>query len=271
MLDRAHFSPGEIDGSLGNVTLSMLRFFQSQDGRAGGGEADDSTLQALRNGQLNAPMLIVYTVAYDDVRGPFSSVPKNIMLQAKLKFAGYQSAFEALGEKFHCSPMLLRSLNPDKRLVKPGDQIVVPNVHRDQAPKAVSVIVSKSLKIVEALDANGKVLAAYPATMGSVHDPLPIGEWKVTKVFWNPVFYYNPKLFWDARPSDAKAQIPPGPNNPVGAVWIGLNKEHYGLHGTPEPATIGHVESHGCVRLTNWDAIELGQMVDSGTPVWFRE
>ena len=106
-----------------------------------------------------------------------------------------------------------------------------------------------------------------PITIGSSKDPLPVGDWKVTGVSWNPTFNYNPDLFWDADPTHAKAKIPPGPNNPVGVVWVDINKEHFGLHGTPEPATIGRTESHGCIRLTNWDATKLGRLVAPGTKV----
>jgi lipoprotein-anchoring transpeptidase ErfK/SrfK len=133
------------------------------------------------------------------------------------------------------------------------------------------VLVSKSKSTVEALDADGKILALYPATLGSVHDPLPLGNWKVTHVARNPKFYYNPDLFWDASSADTKAVIQPGPRNPVGVIWIGLTKPHYGIHGTPDPSLIGHVQSHGCVRMTNWDASELGGMVTAGTPVLFKE
>jgi len=111
------------------------------------------------------------------------------------------------------------------------------------------------------------MIAQYPCTSGSEHDPLPIGDWKVTGVFKNPKFNYNPDLFWDAKPKDSKATIAPGPNNPVGVVWIDLSKEHYGIHGTPSPGQIGHTESHGCIRLTNWDALELAGLVEKGTPV----
>ena len=271
LLDRAHFSPGEIDGSKGNVTSTILRKFQSGHTLPASGEPDEATINALRAGREKTQSLILYEIVYDDVRGPFMPVPKNMMLQAKLPASGYQNAMEALGEKFHCSPSLIRALNPGAKELKPGVRVVLPNVHRDAPQKVASVAVSKSEKIVEALDGSGKTIAIYPATIGSEHDPLPLGDWKITKVFWNPVFYYNPALFWDAKPSDAKAVIKPGPNNPAGAVWIGLTKEHYGLHGTPEPGAIGHAESHGCIRMTNWDAIELGQMVDAGTPVVFKE
>jgi lipoprotein-anchoring transpeptidase ErfK/SrfK len=124
---------------------------------------------------------------------------------------------------------------------------------------------------VTALDANGKVLAQYPATIGSEHDPLPVGDWKVTSILHDPPFFYNPDLFWDADANHSKAKIAPGPNNPVGVVWIGLSKEHYGIHGAPIPSTIGHTQSHGCIRLTNWDATALAKMVAKGTPVHMKE
>jgi lipoprotein-anchoring transpeptidase ErfK/SrfK len=140
----------------------------------------------------------------------------------------------------------------------------------DPAAGDVTVQVSKSDSSVRVLAADGKVLFFAPVTTGSEHDPLPPGEWKVTGVDWHPVFHYNPDLFWDAKPGDSKATIKAGPNNPVGVVWINLSLEHYGMHGTPEPANIGKTESHGCVRLTNWDAVRLASLVKRGTPVIFQ-
>jgi lipoprotein-anchoring transpeptidase ErfK/SrfK len=183
----------------------------------------------------------------------------------------YQSAIEALGEKFHINPVLLSRLNKDIDLSSPGVEIQVPNLRADVPPKAFQVVVSKSKHWLEALDTRGRVIAEYPTTSGSEHDPLPVGRWKVTHISPKPAFYYNPDLFWNAPESDAKAKIQPGPNNPVGVVWIGLSKQHYGIHGTPEPSLVGHAESHGCVRLTNWDASELAKIIAVGTPVIFRE
>src|SRR6185436_15437420 len=111
------------------------------------------------------------------------------------------------------------------------------------------------------LDSSGKTFAHFPASTGSKHDPLPLGSWKIQGVARNPVFHYNPQLFWDANPKHGKAKIPPGPNNPVGVVWIDLSKPHYGIHGTPEPSKVGKTESHGCIRLTNWDVAELATAV----------
>ena len=138
------------------------------------------------------------------------------------------------------------------------------------AAGSVTVTVRKSTSDLTVTDPGGKVVMYAPVTTGSEHDPLPIGDWKVDGVQWHPVFHYNPKLFWDAKQSDTRADIKPGPNNPVGVVWIDLSKEHYGVHGTPEPGNIGHTESHGCVRLTNWDAARLAALVKPGTAVLFR-
>jgi len=139
-----------------------------------------------------------------------------------------------------------------------------------EQPKVAKVVVSKSKDTLKAYDEGGKLVALFTVTSGSSHDPLPLGTWKVNGVSRNPPFHYNPDLFWDAKAGDEKTKLPPGPNGPVGVVWIDLSKEHYGIHGTPEPQTIGRTESHGCVRLTNWDAARLAQMVSPGTKVVFE-
>ena len=203
---------------------------------------------------------------------PFHPTPDSMEDQAKLDALTYGSASEKLGEKFHISPELLQKLNPGADLAQAGQQLMVPNVTENPPEGDVDhVLVTKSTTSVLLVDKAGKIIAAYPATIGSEHDPLPIGTWKVTIVKQDPIFYYHPKLFWDSDPSDSKAKIAPGPNNPVGVVWIGLTKEHYGIHGTAEPELIGHSQSHGCIRLTNWDAEELSQMVKRGMPVILEE
>ena len=136
--------------------------------------------------------------------------------------------------------------------------------------KASKIVVSKSKGTLKAFDEAGKLIAVYTATMGSTHDPLPLGEWKIQGVSRNPKFHYNPSLFWDAKATAEKALLPAGPNGPVGVVWIDLSKPHYGIHGTPRPETIGRAESHGCVRLTNWDVARLAQMVSTKTQVLFE-
>jgi lipoprotein-anchoring transpeptidase ErfK/SrfK len=154
---------------------------------------------------------------------------------------------------------------------EPGRKAAGPAPPTASARPDVVITVAKGTSALTVTDASGRVVFYAPVTTGSEHDPLPIGEWKVNGVQFNPAFHYNPDLFWDAESSDSKAIIPSGPNNPVGLVWIDISKKHYGLHGTPEPTTVGRTQSHGCVRLTNWDALRLAAMVKPGTRVVFAE
>jgi lipoprotein-anchoring transpeptidase ErfK/SrfK len=247
LLDRAHFSPGEIDGVPGDNTRQALRAFRASHALHEQSDFGPRTLTA------------------------FVAIPKDLMDQAALPALGYQSSLEALSEKFHVKPALLSRLNQGKDLSSAGVQIQVPNVSDAPPPKAAKIIVSKTRHTLEVFNSAGRLVAEYPVTSGSQHDPLPIGNWKVTVISQQPVFHYNPDLFWNAPEADEKAKIQPGPNNPVGVVWIGISKEHYGIHGTPEPSLVGHAESHGCVRLTNWDAAELAKIVTAGAPVIFKQ
>jgi lipoprotein-anchoring transpeptidase ErfK/SrfK len=268
LLDRANFSPGEIDGNSGANFNRAISGFQQARTLPVTGNLDDATWDALNLD--TAPAVVPYRITDADVAGPFVEVPKDMLEQSKLTALGYANAEEALGEHFHLKPSLLRKMNPTAKF-DAGEEIQVPNVTTNiSGVKAAKVIVSKA-GYVQALDANGKVIAQYPSSSGSEHDPLPIGEWKITGVSKNPIFRYNPELFWDASPEHTKAKIAPGPNNPVGVVWIDLTKEHYGIHGTPEPSKVGHTQSHGCIRLTNWDASELAAMVAPGIPAILQE
>jgi lipoprotein-anchoring transpeptidase ErfK/SrfK len=287
-LDRAGFSTGVIDGRMGTNTRRAIDAYRERHG------AEPSPFP---------DPLLEYRISAEDEAGPFvSEIPTDLLQQSKLPALAYRSVVEALAERFHTTPEVLRELNASATFAA-GASIRVPNVEplvvptpakadsngtaaqavgtsgrppaADKAPKNdkpdVIVRVSRSASALSVTDADGKTLFFAPVTTGSQNDPLPIGEWKVNGVQNNPPFHYNPELFWDANPGHTKATIPPGPNGPVGLVWIDISKEHYGLHGSPEPSKIGRTESHGCVRLTNWDALRVAALVKPGTRVVFVE
>ena len=277
LLDRQHFSPGQIDGRPGANLFHALSAAQAARQLPVTRRPDCETWRAL-GGDESGTLLAEYTITAEDVKGPFASnIPTQIVQEAKLPSLAYRSPLERLAEKFHASPRLLVELNPGLHAAA-GTTIRVPAVEPFAAaakpgPAAASdltIVVSRDDSALRALAPDGTMAFFAPVTTGSVHDPLPLGDWKVTGVRWYPPFHYNPKLFWDAKPKDTRATIKPGPNNPVGVVWIDLNLPHYGLHGTPEPGAVGRSASHGCVRLTNWDAARVAALVKPGTTVQFR-
>jgi lipoprotein-anchoring transpeptidase ErfK/SrfK len=287
-LDRAGFSPGVIDGALGQQTQKAIQGFQEANGLKVTGTLDDETRAALGD---ESEAITTAMVAETEAAGPFLKIPESMAERAKLEGLNYSSVEEALAEKYHTTPAKLRALNPGADFAA-GSQIVVPAVRPadstsgpqdkwdamlDQLsvaksqPSAAKVVVDKSDRTVRAYDAGGKLIAQFPASIGSEHDPLPLGEWQINGVARLPPFHYNPDLFWDADDSDVKTKLPPGPNGPVGVVWIDLSKDHYGIHGTSEPEMIGRTQSHGCIRLTNWNAAKLAQMVRPGTPAILQD
>lgn len=292
-LDRLGFSSGVIDGKEGMNYAAALRGFQQARDLPMSGKLDEATRQALNADAIPPTRLVKIPSGF--AQGPFTpDIPKDPTAQAKLPQLQYRDLGEALAERFHTTPQTLAALNPQGARFGAGSVIRVPDVPDiDEAalgpdergwngtlarlgvaprqPNAARVTVDKSDGVLRAFDEGGKLIAQFPATMGSEHDPLPIGTWKIQGVSRNPDFQYNPDLFWDAHPKDRKVVLKPGPNGPVGVVWIDLSKPHYGIHGTGEPSTIGRAESHGCIRLTNWDAARLAQMVKPGVPATFTE
>lgn len=307
VLDRLGFTPGVVDGKEGLSTRNAIAGFQEARKLEATGELDASTRQALA-AWSNIPATRVVTIPVDFAAGPFLAIPTKPAEQAKLPSLGYQSLDEKLAERFHTTPETLRMLNPVDTGPAPsgspsdvaaattfhaGQQIRVPNIGGDRIdngavaeagwrntlamlgvgstqPQAAKIVVSKSKGTLKVYDGAEKLVGVYTATMGSRRDPLPLGNWKVVGLARNPDFAFDPDLFWDVPDSNAKQRLPPGPNGPVGVAWIDLNKAHYGIHGTPEPSTIGRAQSHGCVRLTNWDVARLAQMVKPGTQVVFE-
>jgi lipoprotein-anchoring transpeptidase ErfK/SrfK len=245
--------------------------FQAARGLKVSGEVDGPTWAAL--GQDGGPVFAVHTISEAEAAGPFAKVPVDMMERAKMKALGYESLPEALGERFHMSPALLRELNPGQSFAA-GREIVVAAVgSAAQAPGAAAWIeIDKSEKVLRVRGgADDAVVAAFPISFGGPRDPLPLGRMKIVNEVKNPSFTYDPELLKDARPGSSKTEIAPGPNNPVGSFWLGLSKPHWGIHGTPRPERLGREETNGCIHMTNWDAQRLSTLAKAGFVVDVRE
>ncbi|WP_411287731.1 L,D-transpeptidase family protein [Phenylobacterium sp.] len=269
LLSRAHFSPGVIDGQDGGNMRNAVGAFEAARGLPEDGLMDEKVWAALAGD--TGPVMTDYTITADDVKGPFTPViPKKYEDMAKLQRLGFMNPVELLAEKFHMDEALLKALNPDADFAVAGTKIVVAAPGAEKLPGAVTRIdVDKTKKQVRAYGADGKLLASYPATVGSSETPTPAGEWAVNTVAPNPTWTYDPSRLNFGDKSAGKQIIKAGPNNPVGAVWIDLTKDTYGIHGAPDPRLVGKTASHGCVRLTNWDVRQLSQAVSKATMVVF--
>ncbi len=269
LLDRAHFSPGVIDGRDGSNFQRALLAYEQAHGLAEASRIDAATLQAMSTADTQ-PITADYVITADDVKGPFlGTVPVGMEALSKLTRVGYATPAEALAEKFHMAEALLRALNPSADFATAGTTILVVRVVSGGLGPVTRIEVDKSGNQLRAYDAAGKMVAMFPATVGSSERPAPSGDWAVKSVSPNPNYTYDPKRLTFGDASKGKLTIPPGPNNPVGSTWIALSADTFGIHGTPNPDMVGKAASHGCVRLTNWDAATLAHAVKKGVPVTF--
>lgn len=271
MLNNAHASPGAIDGSSGKNTLKAIASFQQMNGIKPTGTLTKETWDALVAKQGSKPAFIEYTITQKDLDGPYAkSIPRDYALQSKMKGLYYTRVTEMLGEKFHMDEDFLKKLNPKATFSKTGEKIVVANI-RNEVPEDIHLIVAhKGAKQLYLFNSRNQMIGSFPATIGSSDTPSPTGTYKVTGVAPNPWYSYSPSNFVQGK-NLKPLSLPPGPNGPVGNIWIGLSKRSFGIHGTPNPSAISKTASHGCIRLTNWDANDLGKKVKSGVTVKFLE
>jgi lipoprotein-anchoring transpeptidase ErfK/SrfK len=273
-LDRNHFSVGTIDGRWGRNSAITVWWWQKGHGLDPTGDVDEATFRSIAEAAGGGPAVVRYTLTADDVKGPFVHIPDDPYEKARLDCLCYESVREELAERFHCTEDFLDLLNPDVKIneLNEGSKINVPNVRaavtQDQ-PDIAKIVISIAGNSYNAFDANDNVIFHAPTTLGSTYDPSPDEMLHVVSITPMPHFHYDPTLYHDVPDSAPDAHMNPGPNSPVGVVWMALSKEHYGMHGTPDPDSIGYASSHGCVRLTNWDAQEVSHRIRQGVPVSF--
>lgn len=280
LLDRARFSPGAIDGRDGENLRGALKAYASTQGLPAEGKVTRAVFDRLQATSQD-PVVTDYAITDADVNGPFvEKMPAKMEEQADIGPMRYTNTREMLAERFHMQRDLLSALNPGVPLDKAGGTLIVAAVPPTGsgkvegvplAPKVSRIEVDKETKRVRAFGEDGTLTADYPASIGSSEKPAPDGTAKVKAVAFDPWYTYNPKYRFKGVKTNRKFSIHPGPNNPVGLVWIDLSIESYGIHGTPEPEKIGKTESHGCIRLTNWDARDLASRTVKGAKVEFLD
>ncbi|QKK28705.1 murein L,D-transpeptidase [Rhizobium indicum] len=265
LLDLAGSSPGVIDGLAGENVDKAVAGFEAMNNLPVDGRLDPEVASRLEG---NAPIVESYVVSAEDAAGLVDEIPEDYGEKAKMRSLGYTSVAEKLSERFHMGIDLVHALNPASQFA-PGDTVWVVNPGPPREGKAKRIEADRKTGQVLAYAADGSLLAVYPATIGSEDNPSPSGKHKVKGVARMPVYRYDPKRNFKQGKNNTVLTIPKGPNGPVGTVWIDLTEPTYGIHGTPEPKLIDKVGSHGCVRLTNWDAEELAAMVKPGVVVDF--
>jgi lipoprotein-anchoring transpeptidase ErfK/SrfK len=275
-LDRAHFSVGAIDGRWGRNSAITVWWWQKAHGLETTGDVDEATFRSIAQAAGGGPAVTTYTLTANDTKGPFVHVPDDPYEKAKLDCLCYESLREELAERFHSTEDFLDVLNPGITIndLQAGATINAPNVRaamtQDQ-PDIAKVIISIVGNSYNAFDAAGNVIFHAPTTLGSTYDPSPDETLHVVAITRLPHFHYDPTLYHEVPDTEPDAHLNPGPNSPVGVVWMALSKQHYGMHGTPDPDSIGYASSHGCVRLTNWDADEVSHRISKGVPVSFLD
>lgn len=275
LLDRARFSPGVLDGKWGQNTDKAIYWFQHAYGLPPTGQMDSYTYDRLVSLTPEAPLVKKFRVTSEVMEGPFVDIPSDVYARSELGCLCYESPAELLGERFHATREVLAQLNPhlDLDSLREGMTLWAPNLGAAIPARALPVariVISKQGSYTQALDVAGRILFHFPSTLGSGYDPSPEGDFHVTAVTFDPYFHYQPDLFHEVPDQEPTAMLPKGPNSPVGVVWMALSKAHYGIHGTSSPESIGYTSSHGCVRLTNWDARRLARQVRERTSVEFR-
>ncbi|HEX2256209.1 MAG TPA: L,D-transpeptidase [Afifellaceae bacterium] len=271
LLDRAHVSPGVLDGYWGENVEKAISSFEEREGLEADGQLDAEVWKAL-GGDSADPVLIEYEITEQDLEAPFVEIPSDWRQMAEMEWLGYTRPAELLAETFHMDVEVLEALNEGADFGTAGTTIIVAAVREaEPSGKVTRIEADKAAAQVRGYDAEDNLLVAYPATIGSEENPSPSGTVEVTAVAINPTYHYRPDENFQVGDIDEPLVLPPGPNNPVGTVWIDLSKDTYGIHGTPEPAQIDKESSHGCVRLTNWDAEELAGLVEVGASVEFVE
>ncbi|HEV2718472.1 MAG TPA: L,D-transpeptidase [Thermoanaerobaculia bacterium] len=273
-LDRNHFSVGALDGRWGRNSAISTWWWQRTHGLPATGDVDEATFRSLAQGGGNVPAVVQYHITADDTKGPFVNIPDDVYEQQKLNCLCYESLREELSEKFHCTEDFLEVLNPHVKFseLKEGDAIWVPNVRppwTQDTHDIAKIVISLAGNSYSGFNAAGQLVFHAPTTVGNAYDPSPDETVKLVKIVPNPHFHYDPTLYHEVPDTDPDAHLSPGPNSPVGVVWMALSKPHYGMHGTKDPDSIGYASSHGCIRLCNWDAEELEHRVSEGIAVSF--
>ncbi len=267
LLDRSRHSPGVIDGYMGGNTRRAIRFYREAKGLPVGEQVDAALMRSLLDTQ-GGDVFTTYTITDKDLAAAFDKVPSSMEAMAKMEHVGWSSPLEMLADRFHMDQQFLTALNPKADFGSAGTRItVIARGDEKLSGNVARIEIRKAENSVVVLGADDTVLASYPATIGSRQFPSPSGAMQVTSVAPEANYTFTP-TGRDWGPDDALV-IPPGPNNPVGGIWIDLSKEGYGIHGSPDPQLIGKTASHGCVRLTNWDAQELAGAVSAGVEVKF--